>query len=100
MHSAKEVFINKSAELSKPILLQENLSFLGSGISELHGLRVAFLSGCPLPREPTLVDRSRRSHNHNNTSQAAASSHKQSQAQHHRKHKRNTRKSHRCKPQR
>ncbi|CAL1127981.1 unnamed protein product [Cladocopium goreaui] len=41
-----EVFIGKVEETRRPILLQENLSFLGScGIAEIQGLNVAFLSG-------------------------------------------------------
>eukprot|EP00435_Cladocopium_sp_Y103_P016680 s2233_g4.t1 len=44
--SNSEVFIGKVEETRRPILLQENLSFLGScGITAIHGLNVAFLSG-------------------------------------------------------
>jgi len=45
--SASEVFIKQAEEAKKPVLLQPNLSFLGScGVTEVEGLRIAFLSGC------------------------------------------------------
>ena len=43
---ASEVFIKKHEVDRKPILLSQNLTFLGScGITELAGLRIAYLSG-------------------------------------------------------
>ena len=44
--SASEVFIKKAEQDKKPVLLQPNLTFLGScGITEVAGLRIAYLSG-------------------------------------------------------
>ena len=44
--SASEVFIKKAEQDKKPVLLQPNLTFLGScGIAEVAGLRIAYLSG-------------------------------------------------------
>ena len=44
--SSSEVFIKKAEQDNEPVLLQPNLTFLGScGIVQVEGLRIAYLSG-------------------------------------------------------